>query len=104
MLFRIWISKKYKRKFGNKTAIRSHQPFLFEIYAKIRRKKQICELFVLNLTFLRRFSTKSPHVITTGIHNAILNGNEGIMYDMSGRQIKHAKGLVIIGKKKYMVK
>ena len=42
--------------------------------------------------------------ITSGIRNAILNGNEGVMYDMSGRQIKHAKGLVIIGKKKYMVK
>ena len=42
--------------------------------------------------------------ITTNIGKVIHVNNDNVMYDLSGRQVKHANGLVIIGKKKYVVK
>ncbi len=42
--------------------------------------------------------------ITTSISKVTQLNNGNVMYDLSGRQVKQGKGLVIIGKKKYVVK
>ena len=42
--------------------------------------------------------------ITTSISKVTQLNNGNVMFDLSGRQVKQGKGLVIIGKKKYVVK
>ena len=53
---------------------------------------------------LQKKAEAEQEKVVTGIGNVIVSEGDKAMYDLSGRKIQRGKGLVIIGKKKYVVR